>query len=277
MKPVTIGIAGWALPRADAALFPPAGFGSNLARYAAVFGAVEINSSFYRPHKPETYARWAESVPASFRFAVKLPRTVTHEKRLLDIGADLDRFVAEAGALGGKLGWVLIQTPPSLRFDPAAADALFTGLRARLAAIIPSDAGAADTASESRNNSHLNRVMLACEARHGTWFSDQATALMREQGIIRVVSDPPVGEPGPYVATSHEGAYVRLHGSPLIYRSIYEPERLAQVATWLRGQHGHALVIFDNTMSGTQVRQALQLREMLTSSLSSDHHPGSHT
>jgi uncharacterized protein YecE (DUF72 family) len=79
------------------------------------------------------------------------------------------------------------------------------------------------------------------------------------------------------VATRDDAAYVRLHGSPLIYRSVYEAGRLAQVAAWLRGQgQASALVIFDNTMSGTQVRQAMQLRRLLTSS-SSDRHPGSHT
>jgi uncharacterized protein YecE (DUF72 family) len=255
MKPVTIGIAGWALPRADAEIFPPAAFGSNLARYAAVFDAVEINSSFYRPHKPETYARWAESVPPGFRFAVKLPRSVTHEKRLQDVEPDLDQFVAEAGTLGAKLGWVLVQTPPSLRFDPAAAEALFAGLRRRLPA---------------------GTIALACEARHGSWFGEESTALMRELGICRVIADPPAGEPGQYVATQADETYIRLHGSPLIYRSVYEPERLAQVAAWLRSQEGRALVIFDNTMSGTQIRQALQLRQMLTSSPSSDHRPDSH-
>lgn len=257
MQPVTIGIAGWALPSADADLFPPASFGSNLARYAAVFDAVEINSSFYRPHRPDTYARWADSVPARFRFAVKLPKSVTHEKRLQDAGTELDRFAAEAGALREKLGWILVQTPPSLRFDQTAVAALFAGLGERFG----------------------TTALLACEARHGSWFNDEATALLRELGVIRVVADPPAGEPGPFIATRDNTAYVRLHGSPLIYRSIYEPERLAQVAAWLRGcrnQGGSSLLIFDNTMSGTQVRQAVQLRQMLTS-FSSDHRPDSHT
>jgi len=252
MQPVTIGIAGWALPRADADLFPPAGFGSNLARYATVFDAVEINSSFYRPHRPETYARWADSVPASFRFAVKLPRSVTHEKRLQDMEADLDRFAAEAGALGEKLGWILVQTPPSLRYDPAAAAALFAGLAERFGAGRPAGA-------HSRG-----QVLLACEARHGSWFGDEATALLREMDVIRVVADPPPGEPGPFMPTREHAAYVRLHGSPLIYRSRYEPERLKQVAAWLHGQRGSSLVIFDNTMSGTQARQARQLHALLT-------------
>jgi len=274
MQPVTIGIAGWALPRADAELFPPASFGSNLARYAAVFDAVEINSSFYRPHRPETYERWADSVPAGFRFAAKLPRSVTHEKRLQDVEAELDRFAAEAGALGEKLGWILVQTPPSLRFDPAAVAALFAGLAERFGARRP--AGGKRRNGPGPGAQSQRQVCVACEARHGSWFGDEATALLREMEVIRVIADPPAGEPGPFIATAGQAAYVRLHGSPLIYRSIYESERLAQVAAWLRKQHAETLVIFDNTMSGTQVRQAVQLRQMLTSS-SSDRHPGSHT
>jgi len=253
MATVTIGIAGWGLARPDLDLFPPAASGSQLQRYAARFDAVEINSSFYRPHKPDTYARWADSVPPRFRFAVKLPRSVTHEKRLLEIAPELDRFATEAGTLGEKLGWVLVQTPPSLRFDPAAVAALFTGLRERLDAV------------------------LACEARHGSWFGEEATALLGEAGVVRVVADPPAGEPAPFVATRKDAAYLRLHGSPQIYRSVYEPQRLAQVAAWLRRQEGSALVIFDNTMSGTQARQAVLLRELLTSCPSSDRHPDSHT
>ncbi|WP_374585537.1 DUF72 domain-containing protein [Pseudoduganella sp.] len=243
MAGVTIGIAGWSLARPDAGLFPAPGSGSALQRYAAVFGAVEINSSFYRPHKPETYARWADSVPPGFRFAVKLPRTVTHEKRLQDTSPELDRFAAEAGALHEKLGWVLVQTPPSLRFDPAAASALFTGLRQRLAG-----------------------PLLACEARHGSWFDADATALLRGLDVIRVVADPPAGTPGPFIATSSSASYVRLHGSPQIYRSPYEPERLQRVASWLAAQPGQALVIFDNTMSGTQARQARMLADLLHAS-----------
>lgn len=241
MASVTIGIAGWSLPGPDKALFPPAAEGSNLARYAAVFNAVEINSSFYRPHRPETYARWADSVPAAFRFAVKLPRSITHEKRLHDAGAELDQFTAEAGTLGPKLGWVLVQTPPSLRFDAAAAEALFNGLQERLA----------------------DGPQLACEARHGSWFTDEATALLRQLDVTRVVADPPAGAPGPFIPTTRNASYVRLHGSPHIYRSPYEPERLARVAAWLGEQSGQALVIFDNTMSGTQASQALHLRALL--------------
>jgi aspartate/methionine/tyrosine aminotransferase len=64
---------------------------------------VEINSSFYRPHRPSTYERWAASVPASFRFSVKVPRSITHERRLADADALLDAFLAEHAA---TLEWV---------------------------------------------------------------------------------------------------------------------------------------------------------------------------
>src|SRR5881397_2217283 len=109
-----VGCAGWGLHKDVASRFPPDG--SQLERYAAVFPAVEINSSFYRPHQPQTYARWAASVPEAFRFSVKLPRTITHDAKLRGIDELLDRFAREAGELGPKLGCVLVQLPPSGAF-----------------------------------------------------------------------------------------------------------------------------------------------------------------
>src|SRR4051794_13597269 len=107
---VRIGTAGWSIPAAFADHFPAQG--TNLERYAARFSAVEINSSFHRPHRPATYARWAASVGPDFRFAVKLPKVITHAARLVDVDAALDRFVAEINGLGAKLGPLLVQLPP---------------------------------------------------------------------------------------------------------------------------------------------------------------------
>ncbi|MTV36943.1 DUF72 domain-containing protein [Duganella radicis] len=233
MTETRIGCAGWNISREAAPSF--AGAGSHLQRYAGVLNAVEINSSFYRPHQPQTYARWADSVPDDFRFAVKLPRTITHDQRLLEAGALLDQFAAQAGALGGKLGCVLVQLPPSLRLDTAVADLFMRQLRQRF------------------------NCMLACEARHGSWFGDEASALLRGQRISRVIADPPVGQPGPYVATTDE-AYIRLHGSPRMYFSAYDQAYLQSVADWLRDHAGWC--IFDNTASGAAILNALQLQKM---------------
>ena len=84
-----VGCAGWALPKEHAGRFP--GGGTHLARYAGRLPAVEINSSFYRPHRPATYARWAASVPEDFRFAVKVPKDATHARRLVNAEDVLDR------------------------------------------------------------------------------------------------------------------------------------------------------------------------------------------
>ncbi len=230
-----VGCAGWTIPRETTAAFPVAG--SHLERYAAVFGAVEINSSFYRPHQAKTYARWAESVPDGFRFSVKLPRSITHDARLVDIDAPLARFVAEAGALGDKLGCVLVQLPPKLAFDAQVARDFIARLQ--------------DTFS----------CTIACEARHPGWFEDEATALLRERGVTRVIADPAKGQDGPHVPTTST-IYVRLHGSPRIYYSSYAPEYLAQLALDIAVHNAAGRTvwtIFDNTASGASVPNALTI------------------
>jgi uncharacterized protein YecE (DUF72 family) len=94
---IRIGTAGWSIPKPHAAAFPVEG--THLQRYARCFPAVEIKSSFYRPHRPATYARWAASVAPDFRFAVEVAREITHVSRLVRITEPLDRFLSEALAL----------------------------------------------------------------------------------------------------------------------------------------------------------------------------------
>ncbi|HEX8884164.1 MAG TPA: DUF72 domain-containing protein, partial [Noviherbaspirillum sp.] len=141
---IMVGCAGWSLSSAVQPRFPAEG--SHLERYAQVFPAVEINSSFYRPHKPSTYARWRDSVPPGFRFSLKLPREITHERRLRDIADPLAMFLDAAGQLADRFGCLLVQMPPSLAFDADSATALFGRLRDRL------------------------HTGIACEPRHQSWF-----------------------------------------------------------------------------------------------------------
>ncbi len=228
-----VGCAGWTIPREAAPAFPVEG--SHLERYAAVFGTVEINSSFYRPHQRKTYERWADSVPAAFRFSVKLPRAITHDAKLVDIDAPLAQFAGEVGALGDKLGCVLVQLPPKLGFDVATASAFLSRLQ--------------DTFSCS----------IALEARNPGWFAQDATALLSERSVTRVIADPAKGQEGPHVPTTAE-IYVRLHGSPRIYYSSYGAAYLAQLSRDMQvhGAAGRSVwVIFDNTASGAAVSDAL--------------------
>ena len=126
---VSIGTAGWTVPSEYAHHFPEAG--THLTRYAQRFCGVEINSSFYRPHRHATYARWAASVPEGFRFAVKVPKEITHQRKLVDPITPLERFLAEVSGLEAHLGTLLIQLPPSLAFDAPIVEAFFNCLRAR--------------------------------------------------------------------------------------------------------------------------------------------------
>lgn len=233
-----IGTAGWSLSSAAANHFPLDG--SHLQRYANVLPCVEINSSFYRPHQPATYARWAASVPEHFRFSVKLPRSITHERRLRDSAAELARFAGEVMQLGNKLGGVLVQLPPSLRFDGDVAAAFFHALRQRFDG------------------------MLACEARHANWFEADATELLTMLRITRVRADPPAGQPGPHVPTTSQ-AYLRLHGNPTIYYSGYPADSLANLTTALRAPvQAGSWCIFDNTAAGAALFNALDLQARIT-------------
>jgi uncharacterized protein YecE (DUF72 family) len=232
---IYIGCAGWSVPRSEQARFPEQG--SHLERYAAVFPAVEINSSFYRPHRPDTYARWRDSVPEAFRFSVKMPRRITHELRLQNSDEYLQRFLAEAGNLEQKLGCLLVQLPPSLRFDPLIAGRFFDGLCASV------------------------DVAIVCEARHASWFTAAASDMLTSFGIARVMADPPAVDqhaPAVHAAT----VYVRLHGSPVIYHSVYPDDYLIRLAENFAGELAagrQAWCIFDNTASGAAVPNALSL------------------
>lgn len=227
-----IGIAGWALEKSLQPLFPPGG--THLQRYAGRFDLVEINSSFYRPHKPETYRRWADSVPEGFRFSAKVPKEITHVRRLRDFEAPLDRFLSEAGALGPKLGPLLIQLPPSGSFEPEAAEAFLKGFRARYGGL------------------------LALEPRHATWASPAAEALLQELRVAKVAADPQVIPRGSTPGGWRGFQYWRLHGSPKVYYSSYPESFLDDLRERLSGTEAYC--IFDNTAEGHAIRNALQMK-----------------
>jgi uncharacterized protein YecE (DUF72 family) len=234
-----VGCAGWTLVRESLPAFPAEG--SHLERYAAVFGAVEINSSFYRPHQRQTYERWGDSTPEHFRFSVKLPRTITHDAKLRGIEAPLKEFMAQASGLGERLGCILMQLPPKLGFDATLAGEFFDRLQDSFGCTI------------------------ACEARHPEWFGEAATDMLLERGVTRVIADPAKGQEGPHVPTTGT-IYVRLHGSPRIYYSSYEPEYLAQLAAdmAIHARAGRTVwTIFDNTASGASMPNALAVQQRL--------------
>lgn len=235
-----VGVAGWGVPP-DVAEGLGAG-GSALERYASGFTCVEINSSFYRPHRPGTWARWAAATPGAFRFAVKAPRAITHEARLIGCEGAMRRFLEEAGRLGEKLGPILVQLPPSLAFDYEAASGFFAMLRA------------------------LHGGALVCEPRHASWFAADADALLARHRVARAAANPALhsgaGIPGGWTGLT----YRRWHGSPRMYFSAYGDEALAGLAQALLADRAEeAWCVFDNTGAGWAARNALALMERLAS------------
>jgi len=238
-----LGTAGWSVPSACRERIGREG--SQLARYGRVLNAVEIDTSFYRPHRRTTYERWAGVAPDDFRFAVKVPKLITHTSEAQQ--ADIDRFLQETGGLGSKLAVFLVQFPPGKAYDAYAARQLFDALQASTS------------------------VPLACEPRHPSWFSGEVDRWLAERRISRVAADPSrtagADDPGGWRSLH----YVRLHGSPRIYYSTYDASFLQRLSERLAVMLARSDVwcIFDNTAHGAALENALDLRDQLRGSVRS--------
>lgn len=204
--------------------------------------ATEINSSFYRSHRPVTYARSAASVPPTFRFAVKVPREISHRRRLVDTSEPLERFLMDVRALGDRLGPLLLQLPPNLAYDGEQASTFLKLLRIQFDGDV------------------------VVEPRHPTWFTDAVDGVLTQLWAGRVAADPsavpraamPGGWPGI--------TYHRLHGSPRMYYSAHEAGYLDAIAQSLRDtapQTGERWCIFDNTADGAAAEDAFSLLRLL--------------
>lgn len=237
---IHVGVAGWSIPAALSDRFPSVG--THLERYGTLFSAVEINSSFYRPHRRTTYERWAASVPPAFRFSVKLPKAITHERRLVDCEALIERFAEETSGLGEKRGPILVQLPPSFTYPGNVAEHFLKELKAAISSPI------------------------VLEPRHASWFLPEVDHMLETLHVSRVAADPAkpllAAQPGGWKGL----AYFRLHGSPRMYESPYEEKAIeaqAKVINSLSALGTDIWSIYDNTTYGAAPANALQLMDSL--------------
>jgi uncharacterized protein YecE (DUF72 family) len=229
-----IATAGWSIPQVVSDRFSQEG--SGLERYASVFDGVEVNSTFYRNHRLTTFERWAAAVPDHFRFAIKLPRTITHDLRLREIGGPFQTFLEMIAPLGKKLGPLLCQLPPSLDFDQPVVEQALADMR----------------------EVHSGAIFI--EARHRSWHDDEVLPLLEHYGAGRVLADPPV-----VWNTSdfkEPPGYVRLHGKPKVYYSDYNEAEIASLSAMLAQD---TWCVFDNTASGAAVGDALAMLKKILS------------
>lgn len=213
-----------------------------LAFYAQHYNAVEINATFYRPFPETVLTRWHDATPDAFRFVLKAPKTITHEKALDGVEGELAQFISSTAGLGGKLAAVLWQFPPKLTKDV---------LSERLAAFLPTLPGT---------------VKHVFEFRHVSWFAEETYALLNRYHAGIVNNDSP-RLPGSDAATD-QVLYVRLHGPGKLYDSSYDSEQLRAWADKIapRLVQYDTFVFFNNTMRGQALANADELRALLKAS-----------
>ena len=237
---IFIGTAGWSIPTYLKPKFPS--IGTHLQRYAQVFNCVEINSSFYRDHKPDTYAKWTSMVPDHFRFAIKLNREFTHHNRLQQPEPRINQVLAGISELKEKWAVLLIQLPPSLEFDLEITKKFLQKLRKYYSGPV------------------------VWEPRHLSWITHYAVQLLAEFKINKVIADP---EPCPIKESLRnnleELRYFRLHGSPDIYKSRYSQEVIQELTQTIHdsaSKNTPAWFIFDNTTYGYATENAMELQQL---------------
>lgn len=240
---IRIGISGWRYARWRGTFYPAGLAQRRELEYAAgCFPSVEINGSFYSLQRPDSFQRWHDETPEDFVFSVKGPRFVTHMKRLRDCEQALANFFASGILrLGAKLGPVLWQLPPTLRFDAELLDA-FLGSLPRDSEAALARARKRDTAlMQGRSALAIDRnrpIRHALEVRHDSFCDPACMRLLRRHNVAVVVAD--TAGKFPYMEdVSADFVYVRLHGDAQLYASGYSDSALdrwaARIAAWASG------------------------------------------
>jgi uncharacterized protein YecE (DUF72 family) len=243
MGAIYIGISGWRYEPWRGVFYPPGLVQARELDYAAhQLPTIEINGSFYSLQRPSSYAAWYAATPPGFVFAVKGNRFLTHMLKLRGIDKPLANVLA-SGMLGlrEKLGPVLWQFPPQLRFEPDKIEAFL--------AMLPRDTGQALAIARGHDERMEGRALLeidavrplrhAVEVRHDSFRDDAFIRLLRKYGVALVVADT-AGKWPDYEDVTADFVYIRLHGEHELYASGYEDaslERWAQrIRLWSEGK-----------------------------------------
>lgn len=241
MAEAWIGTSGWVYPHWRGRFYPPKLAQTRwLAYYATIFDTVELNNPFYRQPSLETFERWRDAVPEGFRYCVKLNRFITHLKRLNVEADSIERSYGTIAGLGPKLGAILVQLPPRMKFDAARVDRYFSLVSRR-------------------------RRRHALEPRDESWFSDDALALLRRRKVALCIQDSAKWATRPEIVTA-DFVYLRFHGPEALYGSGYSDAQLrpwaARIQEWL-AQGLDVYAYFNNDVPDHAPRDAQRLRQML--------------
>ena len=237
---VHVGCSGWFYWHWRGIFYPDERRTDNWFRhYAAHFRTVELNAPFYSWPKPATVRSWKRNAPPGFRYSVKVNQLITHEKRLRYTGRLVREFYSIADVLREQLGCFLFQFPPSYRYTPARLESITRQLDPAFRSVV--------------------------EFRHKSWWRP---AVYRRLSAARLIfcsiSAPRFSEE--LIQTS-EIIYVRFHGRSRWYRYDYsQPELEAWAEKITAACPRAAWIYFNNDREGHAIRNALELRRLLTGS-----------
>ncbi len=235
--PVHVGTSGWNYESFTGTIYQPdTPRRKYLETYCGFFDTVELNASFYRSFPEKTWQGWHERTPADFLWSVKASRFITHIRRLRVERKSVDMFFERAGILGEKLGAVLFQLPPSLKYN----EKVFLDFLA----LVPPD------------------FRIALEARHKSWFSREVLGHLKARNIAWVISET-AGRYPMMEAFTADFTYIRLHGHSQLYRGLYGRQGLEKWLSLIRASEMEAFFYFDNTDDGSAARDALTFLEMI--------------
>lgn len=239
---VRIGTSGWSYDHWAGVLYRPGlPVAERLARYAEVFDTVELNASFYRWPRDATFEGWRRRLPDRFTMSVKVHRGLSHFRRLAAPEPWVDRIERCQRALGDRREAVLVQLHPDLHRDDARLDHFLS--------LVPP------------------WIRVAVEMRHPSWDEPDVYALLERRRAAYVVMSGPGLRCVPKATTDF--VYLRMHGPDTapIYAGSYPPDELRRwadrIAVW-RGEDRRVLVYFNNDGQGHAVRNAIELRDLVS-------------
>jgi uncharacterized protein YecE (DUF72 family) len=218
---------------------------SRLTYYASKLNSIEINSSFYKIPRGQTFKSWSAMVPDNFQFTVKLWRGITHEKEWSYRQEDLELFFAAIDFLGNKKGCLLVQFPATASFQIEQLDILLQRLQAL------------DPEASWR---------IAVEFRHNRWYNKEIYEILDHYNASLVMHDMPLSVP---LAVNKNAAflYLRFHGENGDYRGSYTENFLSAkaklVSEWL--QAGKNVYAYFNNTIGDAVANLNTLKRMIES------------
>lgn len=235
-----IGTSGWNYPHWKGVFYPDDWPKSRwFEYYARYFTTVEVNATFYRRFKDQTYYNWREKAPEGFRYVLKAPRIITHRKYLKDVDEEIRQFWRSANLLKEKFGLILLQLAPATPYEPG-----------RLKHAL---------------NTFGEPSKIAVELRKDVWFTDEVKNLLGKLGSVFCNADSPKTRLNDWLTSSI--AYLRLHGRRKWYAYNYSDEELREIAELARGfsERGARCVyiFFNNDFEGYAVKNAITLKEML--------------